>query len=109
MKENSKTNRTYTKQMLIREIANECRKDVRTVSTVYNLLEENIKRILSTADQDTDVKIRLFDGISIDGTFIPERTKLNNLTGEFITTKSKIRPKAKITRYYCDKVTEYDK
>lgn len=109
MKENSKTNRTYTKQMLIREIAKECRKDVRTVGTVYNLLEENIKRILSTADKDTDVTIRLFDGISIGSTFVPERTKLNNLTGEVITAKNKIKPKAKITRYYCDKVTNYNK
>lgn len=100
---------TYTKKNLIENIANECGKSKNTVRDIYNALEENIATLLSSADINTDISVRLFEGISIDSSFILEKSKLNNLTGEVITTKSKIKPKANITRYYCDKLTSHNR
>lgn len=104
-----KTKTTYTKENLIKNIANECGKSKNIVRNIYNTLEENVTELLSSADANTDVSVRLFEGISIDSSFILEKNKLNNLTGEIITTKSKIKPKANITRYYCDKLTNRNK
>lgn len=104
-----KTKDTYTKEMLIRYIVGISNKNIKTVRAIYNTLEEIIADLLSSAAPDTDISIRLFEGISIDSTFIPEKTKVNNLTGEVITSTSKIKPKANITRNYRDKITMYNK
>lgn len=103
------TKNTYNKEMLIRNIAEICGKNVSTVRVVYNTLEETIAKLLSSATPNNDVSIKLFEGISIDSTFVPEKTKVNNLTGKVITSTSKIKPKANITRNYRDKITEYSK
>lgn len=96
---------TYTKDMLVRKISDVCGRDMSTIRTVYNTLEEIVANLLSSAKPNTDVSIRLFEGITLDSTYIPEKTKLNNLTGKVITTTSKIKPKANITRTYCNKLT----
>lgn len=109
MESQDKTKVTYTKDMLIKRISNECHIDPKTVRKIYNALEDDIVDILSDANMDTDVVIRLFEGITLNSTFVPEENKINNLTGELITSKSKIRPKANITRYYRDKITNHNK
>lgn len=104
-----KTKMTYTKDMLIKNIAELCGKNIVTVRAVYNALEDVIEKHLSSATLDTDVSLRLFEGVTIDSTFIPEKTKVNNLTGKVITTTSKIKPKANVTRYYCERLSSYIK
>jgi hypothetical protein len=121
-----KMKNTYTKEMLIKSIAEKCGKklsniridkedklrsgeEISIVRAIYNILEESIADILSSANSNTDVSIRLFEGITIDSTFIPEKTKLNNLTGKLITSASKIKPKANITRNYRNKLTSNNK
>lgn len=105
MSNKDKTKLTYTKDMLIKNIAMMSGNDVKVVRTIYNALEEDIARLLSLANQDTDVSLRLFEGITINSTFVPEKTKINNLTGEEIVASSKIKPKANITRNYCEKIS----
>lgn len=117
-----KMKNTYTKEMLIKSIAEKCGKklsniridkedklrsgeEISIVRAIYNILEESIADILSSANSNTDVSIRLFEGITIDSKFIPEKTKVNNLTGKVITSASKIKPKANITRNYRNKLT----
>lgn len=101
----SKNKITYTKDTLIKNIAKKCKVDVMTVRNIYNTLEDDIEELLSSANYRTDISIRLFEGITINSTFVPEQTKTNNLTGEVITAMSKIRPKANITRHYREKLT----
>lgn len=96
--------RTYTKDMLVKEVSNECCKDKKTVREIYDALENKIFEILSSVNDDSGVLVRLFEGISIDGTYVPEHEKVNNITGKTIIAKGKIKPKAKITRSYCDKI-----
>ena len=104
-----KVKHTFTKDMLIRNIAEMCDENMSTIRNIYNLLEQNVAKLLSSADPNTDISIRLFEGITIDSTFIPEKTKINNLTGQVITATSKIKPKANITRSYCEKLTNHNK
>ena len=99
---------TYTKNMLVRKISEKCRISVKNVSDVYDTLESLIFDILSSADLNTETSIRLFEGISLESTFTPEKTKVNNLTGETIVTSSKIKPKANITRNYREKLTNHN-
>ena len=108
-KTQKKNKNTYTKDILIRRISDICGKDMSTIRIVYNALEETVAKLLSSANEDTDVSIRLFEGITLDSTFIPDKTKINNLTGKVITAASKIKPKANITRTYRNKLTEYNK
>lgn len=105
MANQEKNKTTYTKEMIIKNIAHECDKDIKSVKEIYNALESEIERLLSSADPETDINLRLFEGISISSTFVPEQTKLNNLTGKMLTSSSKIKPKANITRSYCEKIT----
>ena len=100
---------TFTKEMLIKKVAEVSNKSGNTVRSVYNTFEKTIADLLASADKDTDITLRLFEGITLNSTFIPEKSKLNNLTGEVITTTSKIKPKANITRNYGEKLTNYNK
>ena len=93
---------TISKKKLVKSIRNYHTKTV--IRGVYNLLEDIIFNTLSSVDKKQDVCIRLFEGVSLDGTYIPEKTKKNNLTGEVNIVESKIKPKFNITRSYCEKL-----
>ena len=93
---------TISKKKLVKSIRNSHTKTV--IRSVYNLLEDIIFDSLSSVDKKQDVCIRLFEGISLDGTYIPEKTKKNNLTDEVNLVESKIKPKFNITRSYCEKL-----
>ena len=93
-----------TKDTLIKYIAKKTDKNIGDIKDVYNTLEDTIFDMLSSVDINRDISIRLFEGISLDGKYIPEKTKRNNLTGEINFVESKIKPKFNITRYYCEKL-----
>lgn len=93
-----------TKENLVKDIAKQTNKNISDVKDVYNTLEKTIFDILSSVDTNGDVSIRLFEGISLDGIYVPEKTKQNNLTGKTSFVESKIKPKFNITRSYCEKI-----
>ena len=93
-----------TKECLIKDIAKQTNKNINDVKDIYNTLEKTIFDILSSVDVNGDISIRLFEGISLDGVYIPEKTKQNNLTGELSFVKGKIKPIFNITRSYCEKL-----
>jgi len=95
-----------TKENFIRDIAKQSHKTISEVKDFYNTLENVIFNTLSSVDEEQDVRIKLFEGIVLDGTFIPEKTKRNNLTGQVSLVHSKIKPKFNITRSYCEKLNE---
>jgi len=74
------------------------------IKDICNLLEDTIFDFLASANERQNVCIRLFDGVSLEGIYFPEKMKKNNLTGEIALVKSKIKPKFNITRYYCEKL-----
>ena len=93
-----------TKESLIKHIAKQTNKNISDVKEIYNVLEKTIFDILSSVDMNGDISIRLFEGISLDGVYTPEKTKQNNLTGKVSLVESKIKPKFSITRSYCEKL-----
>ena len=97
-------NGTISKKKLVKSIKNSHTKTV--VKDIYNMLEDVIFDSLSSVDRKQDVCIRLFEGISLDGKYTPEKTRINNLTGEMSFIESKIKPKFNITRSYCEKLND---
>ena len=95
-----------TKENLIRDIAKQTNNNIQDVKHIYNALENVVFDILSSADADRDMCIKLFEGISLEGIYIPEKTKQNNLTGKTSFVESKIKPKCNITRSYCEKLND---
>lgn len=93
-----------TKETLIKDIAEQTNTSIVNVREFYNTMEKTIFDILSSVDVNGDVSIRLFEGISLDGIYVPEKTKKNNLTGKTSLVDSKIKPKFNITRSYCEKL-----
>ena len=104
MENNDKPKTVYTKAQIIKMAARSARIRKSVVEDVYNAIEEEIFKALSSADEKSDVSIRLFEGITFDAQYIPAQTQLNNLTGRTITTLAKIKAKANITRHYCGKL-----
>lgn len=104
MSTKKKNIKTTNKEQLIRAIAETTHTRVDVVKGVYNSLENKIKNLLSETTETQDVVIRLFEGISIDSKFIPEKEKINNLNNQKIVIASKIKPKANITRSYIEKL-----
>lgn len=95
-------NGIISKKRLIKSIKSSHTKTV--IKDIYNMFENVIFDTLSSVDKKQDVCIKLFEGISLDGKYIPEKTKKNNLTKEINLIGSKIKPKFNITRSYCDKL-----
>lgn len=93
-----------TKENLIKIIAKQSNNTISDTKDFYNTFEDVIFNFLSSVDKEQDVCIKLFEGISLDGTYAPEKTKKNNLTGETNLVHSKIKPKFNITRSYCEKL-----
>lgn len=96
--------KVITKENLIRDIAKQTNNNISDIKPIYNALESFIFDTLSSVNANEDVCIRLFEGISLDGIYIPEKIKKNNLTGETHLVQSKIKPKFNITRSYCEKL-----
>jgi nucleoid DNA-binding protein len=94
----------FTKENLIKDIAKQTNNNASDVKDIYNALESVIFDILSSVGEDRDVDIRLFEGISLNGTYIPAKEKRNNLTGKTSLVESKIKPKFNITRSYIEKL-----
>lgn len=104
MKNNDKPKTVYTKAQIIKMVARSIRLRKSLVEDVFDGIEQEIAKLLASANEGSDVSLRLFEGITIDSEFIPPKEKVNNLTGDKITTLAKIKAKANITRHYCGKL-----
>lgn len=91
-----------SRRRLVKSVKNSHTKSV--ARDIYNLLENSIFDSLHSVNSEQDVSIRLFEGISLDCEYIPEKMKKNNLTGKMIFVESKIKPRFNITRNYCEKL-----
>lgn len=92
-----------TQDELIKKIADEEGIDVTTVRKVFNSAEKNIFAYLSSTAPSEDVQIKILDGLSLDATYVPERT-INRGIFQDYNCSSKIKVKSTVTRYYIDKL-----
>ena len=102
MKENIK----ITKDDIIRSIAKQTNNYICDIKEIYDVLENDIFKLLSSANENNDVYIKLFDGVTLCGKFVEEKEKKNNFTGKVQLVSSKIKPKFNITKYYCEKLND---
>ena len=82
--------------------------DENFVKDTYNNLENKIFEILSTTSEnntkENPLKIRLFEGITIEGIYNKPKEKKLNYSEDVITTKGSIKAKVNVTRYYNEKL-----
>lgn len=102
--------KSYTKAMLIRDTAEKCflsetpvermgvKRALAITTAVYNTLEAKVKELLSCAAPGVDIAIKLFEGITLKGRYVPEIIKQNNLTGEMMVYKAHIKPEAQFSK-----------
>lgn len=74
-------------------------------SNVLDTLAEVVYDYLRNVSETESIMIPLFEGMNITGSFIPEKNKVNNLTGETIITSKKVQPTVKFTRTCIDKLS----
>lgn len=73
---------------------------------VVDVIAETVYKSLAQANEQESIKISLFDGMDVEATYVPQKEKRNNLTGETIIVASKIKPKATFTRTCIDKLSK---
>lgn len=76
------------------------------VSAVLSSLEKSVFDKLSSASQDTDVQVKLFDGLIIESKYSESKTKRNNLTCETITVPERLNVTGRITRLFEKKINQ---
>lgn len=67
---------------------------------VYTATESKLKELLSQANENDDVSVRIFDGVIVDCSYIPKRTKTNNFNGEIVVYPPYLKPKFNVSRNY---------
>ena len=96
-----------TKNKIIKEVAKKEGLSVATMRSIYQTLENYIFDSLSNADQNKNINLQLFNGISIESSYIKEKEVKHPKTGKIFLTGSKIWAKPKITRHYNRKLNNY--
>lgn len=93
-----------TKENMIKIISKRTNQTISDTRDFYNALEDVIFDTLCSTNEEQNVRIKLFEGISLDGTYLPEKMKTNNLTGKTSLVLGRIKPKFNITRPYIEKI-----
>lgn len=96
-------NDSLTKENLIKAI-DKINNNKTIVKDVYNMLGDRINTLLTYTDEEQDVCIKMFEGITLKGIYMPEKTKKNNLTEKVSLVSGRIKPKFNISRTYCEKL-----
>lgn len=100
----SKKSKTHNKESLIKKIADQTGQSIEVVRQIYNTLDTVVFNTLSSVTEEEDVKVKLFNGVTMTSTFVPSKNQMNNLTGQMIQTACKIRPKVTLSRDYKERL-----
>ena len=102
--QNNITTKVITKREVVKSLAEEFNKTIKSVDLLDNSLENKIKLMLTNADEKTNIEIHLFDGIKIKSKLLPSKEKQNNLTGKTQIVDKRIKAKASLSRRYIEKL-----
>lgn len=97
-------NKVVTKEDLVKIIANAENTSLAVTRSIYNTLEKSVRNILASVEPNCPVLIKLFEGISIEGEYVGETVKKNNLTGKETVVSARIKPRVNITRSFKEKI-----
>lgn len=95
-----------SKDDLIRAVSAASDTPLYVVTNVLNGLESVITEKLKEVNEDTDISIRLTEGLYVDGIYRPRRIRVNNLTGRSTEIPEKIKVRPRVTKVYEKKVNE---
>lgn len=93
-----------TQEKLIKKIANEEGISMAMVRKVFDTADKIIFDHLSSTTPSEPMTVKLFNGISLECTYVPEKEMH---TFDDIISKEKIWVKPKVTRYYNKKLNGY--
>ena len=106
MKKTNKHTEKINQTKLIEKICDTTAIPNNRVSAVLSSLEKNVSDILSSASQDRDVQVKLFDGLIIESKHSEPKTKRNNITGETIIVPERLNVSGRITRLFEKKINQ---
>ena len=95
---------TITQENLLQQIAGTGDVNIATVRRVFKTAEDVIFHHLSSTTSQENTIVKVIDGLSLEGSFIPEK---EIHTYDHITCKPRIRVRPKVTRYYNRKLNGY--
>lgn len=98
MKNSNKNIEKINQTKLIEKICDTTAIPYNQVSVVLSSLEKNVLDTLSSALQNRDVQVKLFDGLIIESKHSEPKTKRNNITGETIIVPERLNVSGRITR-----------
>ncbi|MBO5054844.1 MAG: hypothetical protein J6C64_00610 [Lachnospiraceae bacterium] len=93
-----------TQEILMNQIAGKENMNAATVRKIFNSAEDIIFHYLSSTTPSENTTIKLFDGLSLECVYIPEK---EIHTYDDIVCKPRLWVKPKITRYYNRKLNGY--
>lgn len=93
-----------TQENLINRIAGKEGMNTAAVRKIFKSAEDIIFDCLSSTTPSENTVIKLFDGLSLECSYIPER---EIHTYDHIACKARLWTKPKITRYYNRKLNKY--
>lgn len=105
MEQNKQIN-IYSKELIIKMVAHQTGYPVETVRQIYRQLDAVVFDALASANEHTDIIVKLFSGVTMSSEYIPSKYQMNNLIGQMVETASKIKPKVTINRSYKNQINQ---
>lgn len=90
----------YTQKDLIKLISEESGYYQNAVKDIFSAFTTVINNLLLATEPEDATKIKLFDGLTIETKYYPEREVKNPRTGEIVVTTEHVYPHAKFTPAY---------
>lgn len=91
------TKNVYTVSDLVKKIVAKTQMTQKDTRYTLDALREVIVETFADVDEATDIEIKLMQGISFTGTYVPEHEGRNPQTGEAVTVPGKKRIASKIS------------
>lgn len=92
-----------TKEELIRSISESSKTPIFMVRRIYDCIENEVRERLSKVNKSQSVTIKLFEGLTIKGEYVPQKKVVSNLpqySDKNQVSPEKIKPTAKFSRRY---------
>lgn len=91
---------------LVEQIANKTYISPEAVAVILGAVEDVVIDKISSANEEKDVSVKLFDGFFIEGKYQDAKEKENNLTGETIEVSERISIRGRFTRAFKGKISK---
>lgn len=91
---------------LVEQIANKTYISPEAVTAILGAVEDVVIDKISSASEDKDISVKLFDDFFIEGKYQEAKETENNLTGEPIEIPEKISIRGRFTRVFKEKINK---